>query len=65
MYQQAAYIRDLYIYVRHNLYKWDLDTWWGGQCSTDKKWGEIQLTTHEIRYSQRKITSIVNFLIKA
>ena len=65
MYQQAAYIRDVHIYIRHNLYKWGLDTRGGEQCSTDKKWGEGQLTTHEIRYSQRKITSIVNFLIKA
>ena len=37
----------------------------GEQCSTAKKWGEGQLTTHEIRYNQRKITSIVNFFIKA
>ena len=35
----------------------------GEQCSTAKKWGEGQLTTHEIRYNQRKITSIVTFLI--
>ena len=35
----------------------------GKQYSTAKKWGEDQLTTHEIRYNQRKITSIVNFLI--
>ena len=57
-------ISPMYIYMRHNLYQWGLDTR-GEQCSTDKKWGEGQLTTHEIRYSQREITSIVNFLIKA
>ena len=58
------YQRCIYIYIRHYLYKWGLDTR-GEQCSTAKKWGEGQLTTHEIRYNQRKITSIVNFLIKA
>ena len=57
-------ISEMYIYIRHNLYKWGLDTR-GEQCSTDEKWGDGQLTTHEIRYSQRKITSILNFLIKA
>ena len=57
-------VSEVYIYIRHNLYKWGLDTR-GEQCSTAKKWGEGQLTTHEIRYNQRKITSIVNFLIKA
>ena len=30
-----------------------------------QKMGESQLTTHEIRYSQRKITSIVNFFYKS
>ena len=30
-----------------------------------QNWGEDQLTTHEIRYSQRKITSIVNFFYKS
>ena len=58
-------ISEMCIYIRHILYKWGLDTRDGEQCSTDKKWGEDQLTTHEIRYSQRKITSLVNFLIKA
>ena len=57
-------ISEMCIYMRHNLYKWGLDTR-GEQCSTAKKWGEGQLTTHEIRYNQQKITSIVNFLIKA
>ena len=45
-------ISEMCIYIRHNLYKWGLDTRGGGggeQCSTDKKWGEGQLSTHEIR----------------
>ena len=59
-------ISEMCIYMRHNLYKWGLDTRGGGeQCSTAKKWGEGQLTTHEIRYNRWKITSIDNFLIKA
>ena len=38
----------------------------GGQCSTDKNGGWISLKTkHEIRYCQRKITSIVNFFYKS
>ena len=57
-------ISEMCIYIRQNLYKWGLDTR-GEQCSTAKKWGEGQATTHEIRYSQCKITSFVNFLIKA
>ena len=58
-------ILEMCVYIRHNLYKWGLDTRGGGQCSTAKKWGNGQLTTHEIRYNQRKTASIVNFLIKA
>ena len=37
----------------------------GGNVLRTKKSGEGQLTTHEIHYSQRKITSIINFLIKS
>ena len=57
-------ISEMCINIRHNLYKWRLDTL-GGTMFYRQKMGEGQLTTHEIRYSQRKITSIVNFLIKA
>ena len=61
-------LSEMRIYIRHNLYKWGLDTRGGGggeQCSTAKKWRESQLTTHEIRYNHRENTLIVNFLIKA
>ena len=52
----------MYIYMRHNLYKWGLDTRGGGeQCSTDKKWGEVQITTHEIRYNQWKLQQLFTF----
>ena len=44
---------------------WGLDTQGGTMFYRQKNGGEGQLTTHEIRYNQRKITSIVNFLIKA
>ena len=57
-------ISEMCIYMRHYLYKWGLDTR-GGTMFYSQKMGEGQLTTHEIRYNQRKITSIVNFLIKA
>ena len=36
VYQQADCIRNVYIYIRHNIYKWGLDSR-GEQCSTDKK----------------------------
>ena len=39
VYQQAAYIRDVYIYIRHNLYKWGLDTWGGGTMFYRQKMG--------------------------
>ena len=57
-------VSEMCIYVGHNLYKWGLDTR-GGTMFYRQKMGEGQLTTREIRYSQREITSIVNFLIKA
>ena len=37
----------------------------GEPCSIDKKSKGCRLTTHKIRYSRWKITSIVHFLIKA
>ena len=58
-------ISEMYIYIRHNLYKWGLDTRGGDNVLQTKNRGEVQLTTHEIRYYQRKITSIVNFFDKS
>ena len=37
----------------------------GGNVLQPKNGEEGQPTTHKIRYNQRKITSIVNLLIKA
>ena len=34
----------------------------GGRCSTDIKWGRATLQHMKYRYSQQKITSMVNFL---
>ena len=67
MYQEAAYIRDVYIYKKFAV---QVGSWYKGgeRCSItsiDKKSKGCRLTTHKIHYSQWKITSIVNFPIKA
>ena len=57
-------ISEMCIYIKSSLTKWGLGTR-GERCSIDKKPKGCRLTTHKIHYSQWKITSIVNFLIKA
>ena len=64
MYQEAAYIRDVYLYKKFAVQVGSLYTG-GERCSIDKKSKGCRLTTHKIHYSQWKITSIVNFPIKA
>ena len=66
-YQEAAYIRDMYLYKKLSV---QVEFWYTGgggglRCSKDKKIKGCQLTTYEIRYRQREITLIVHFLIKA
>ena len=61
-------ISEVCIYIKSSLCKWGLGTRGGGgweRCSIDKKSKGCRLTTHKIHYSQWKIASIVNFLIKA
>ena len=63
MYQEAADIRDVYLYKKFAVQVGSLGG--GERCSIGKKSKECRLTTHKIHYSQWKITSIVHFLIKA
>ena len=67
VYQEAADIRYVYLYKKFAVQAGSWYTGGGGRgrCSIDKKPKECWLTTHKIHYSQRKITSIVHFLIKA
>ena len=68
MYQEAADIRDVYLYKKFAVQVGSWYTGGGGggeRCSLDKKSKGCRLTTHKIHYSQWKITSIVHFLIKA
>ena len=65
MYQEAADIRDVYLYKKFAVQVGSWYTWGGGTMSIDKKSKGCRLTTHKIHYSQWKITSIVHFLIKA
>ena len=66
MYQEAADIRDVYLYKKFAV---QVGFWYRGggdeRYSIDKKSKGCRLTTHKINYSQWKITSIVHFLIKA
>ena len=64
MYQEAADIRDVYLY---NKFAVQVGSWYtgGNDGSIDKKSKGCRLTTHKIHYSQWKISSIVHFLIKA
>ena len=63
VYQEAADIRYVYLYKMLSV-QVGLRTP-GERCSLDKKSEGCRLTTHKIRDSQWKITSIVHFLIKA
>ena len=65
MYQEAADIRDVYLYKKFAVQVGSWYTGGGERCSIDKKPKGCRLKTHKIRYSQWKITSIVHFLIKA
>ena len=66
VYQEAADIRDVYLYKKFAV---QVGSWYtgggGGRCSIDKKPKGCRLKTHKIRYSQCKIASIVHILIKA
>ena len=69
VYQEAADIRDVYLYKKFSV---QVGSWYKGRgggggerCSINKKLKGCWLTTHKIHYSQWKITSIVHFLIKA
>ena len=64
VYQEAADIRDVYLYKKFAV---QVGSWYtGGRTMLYRKKSKgCRLTTHKIHYSQWKITSIVNFLIKA
>ena len=54
-------ISEMCIYIRHNLYKWGLDTR-GEQCSTGKKWGRVSLQHMKYVVANGKLHQSLTFL---